>query len=52
MLNFSRKDLDIGNVYVYPKKGNVYTKGAIIEVVENIEQVMADVKKTVGDKVK
>ena len=52
MLNFSKKDLDIGNVYVYPKKGNIIMHGATLEVVENIEQVMADVKNVVGDKVK
>ena len=40
-----------GNVYVYPKKGNIITNGMQLEVVENIEKVMLDIKTVVGDKI-
>ena len=41
-----------GNIYVYPKKGNIFSHGMSIEVVENIDKVINDVKTVIGDKIK
>ena len=47
-----QKIFKFGNIYIYPKKGNIYTHGIYIEVVENIDKVINDVKTVVGDKIK
>lgn len=40
-----------GNIYIYPKKGNIMFNGISLEVVENIEQVTEEIKEKVGDKI-
>lgn len=47
-----QKAYGIGNIYVYPKKGNILLNGMQLEIVANIEQVMDDIKNVVGDKIK
>lgn len=49
---FFQKRFKFGNVYVYPKKGNILTRGMQIEFVSQIDKVMVDIKTVVGDKVK
>lgn len=41
-----------GDIYVYPKKGNLITHGMSLEVVENIDKVIEDIKNVIGDKIK
>lgn len=47
-----QKILKFGNIYVYPKKGNIITHGMALEVVENIDEVVENIKKIIGDKIK
>lgn len=47
-----QKIFKFGNIYVYPKKGNIFSHGMFIEVVENIDKVINDVKTVIGDKIK
>lgn len=47
-----QKHLKLGNIYVYPKKGNILIDGMQLEIVANIEKVMNDIKTVVGDKIK
>lgn len=46
-----QKLFHFGNIYIYPKKGNILFNGISLEVVENIEQVANEVKEKVGDKI-
>ena len=41
-----------GNIYVYPKKGNLITNGMQIELVSDINQKVEEIKNIVGDKIK
>jgi uncharacterized membrane protein (DUF485 family) len=47
-----QKIFKLGNIYVYPKKGNIISNGMQLEIVENIENVIENVKNVVGDKLK
>lgn len=47
-----QKIFKFGNIYVYPKKGNIITHGMALEVVENIDEVVENIKKIIGDKIK
>lgn len=47
-----QKLFKLGNIYVYPKKGNIIMNGISLEVVENIDNVINDIKLVVGDKIK
>lgn len=47
-----QKIFKYGDIYIYPKKGNILTHGIILEVVENINKVIEDIKMIVGDKIK
>ena len=45
-----QKKFGYGNIYVYPKKGNIVTHGMQIELVENINEKVEEIKKIIGDK--
>ena len=47
-----QKAFGYGNIYVYPKKGTYLTNGMQIELVENIDEKVREIKKIVGDKIK
>lgn len=47
-----QKFFKLGNIYVYPKKGNIIMNGISLEIVENIDNVIDDIKLVVGDKIK
>jgi hypothetical protein len=47
---FFQKIFKIGNIYVYPKKGNIISNGLQIEIVGNFDKVIEDVKNIVGEK--
>jgi hypothetical protein len=47
---FFQKIFNIGNIYVYPKKGNIISNGLQIEIVSNFDKVIEDVKNIVGEK--
>ena len=47
-----QKLFDYGNIYVYPKKGNLITNGMQIELVSDINQKVEEIKNIVGDKIK
>jgi hypothetical protein len=47
-----QKMFKLGNIYVYPKKGNLLTNGMQIEIVADIENVIEKIKSVVGDKLK
>lgn len=47
-----QKAFGFGNIYVYPKKGNILTKGMQIELVENINEKIEEIKSIVGDKIR
>lgn len=49
--NFFQKIFKLGNIYVYPKKGNIFSNGMQLEIVENFEKVMEDIKNIAGDKI-
>jgi hypothetical protein len=49
---FFQKMFKLGNIYVYPKKGNLISTGMQLEIVENIDEVMEKIKNVVGDKLK
>lgn len=46
-----QKAFHFGNIYVYPKKGNLLTNGMQIELVANIEEVTDKIRNMVGDKI-
>ena len=46
-----QKLFHFGNIYIYPKKGNILLNGISLEVVENIEQTAEMIKEKVGDKI-
>ena len=47
-----QKIFHFGNIYVYPKKGNIIMNGVQIENIANIEKVIEEIKNVVGDKIK
>lgn len=47
-----QKAFHMGNIYIYPKKGNIFTNGMQLENVACIEKVIEDVKNIAGDKIK
>ena len=47
-----QKAFGYGNIYVYPKKGNYITNGMQIELIENINGKVEEIKNIVGDKIK
>ena len=47
-----QKVFGYGNIYVYPKKGNLITNGMQIELVSDINQKVEEIKNIVGDKIK
>ena len=49
---FWQKIFGFGNIYVYPKKGNIFTHGMSIDVIENIDKVVDELKNLIGDKIK
>ncbi len=52
---FSRvfqKKFNFGNIYVYPKKGNILMHGMQIEFVSTLDKTVIDIKTVVGDKIK
>lgn len=46
-----QKAFGYGNIYVYPKKGAYITNGMQIELVENINEKVEEIKEIVGDKI-
>ena len=46
-----QKAFGYGNIYVYPKKGNIITNGMQIELIENINDRVEDIKNIAGDKI-
>ena len=46
-----QKAFGYGNIYVYPKKGNLLTNGMQIELVSDIDKKVEEIKKIVGDKI-
>lgn len=46
-----QKKFGYGNIYVYPKKGNLLTNGMQIELVANINEKIEELKQIIGDKV-
>lgn len=49
---FFQKIFHLGNIYIYPKKGNILINGISLEVVDNIEKVIEDIRNNVGDRIK
>jgi hypothetical protein len=49
---FFQKMFKIGNIYVYPKKGNIISNGIRLEIVDNIDEVIEKIKNVAGDKLK
>ena len=47
-----QKAFHMGNIYVYPKKGNIMMNGMQIENVANIEKVVEQIKQVAADKIK
>lgn len=47
-----QKMFGYGNIYVYPKRGNLITNGMQIELVSDINQKVEEIKNIVGDKIK
>jgi len=47
-----QKKFNLGNILIYPKKGNILVNGMQLEIVENIKQVIEDIKNVIGDKIK
>ena len=45
-----QKSFGYGNIYVYPKKGSFISNGMQIELVEDIQNRVEDIKNIVGDK--
>ena len=48
---FFQKIYHFGNIYIYPKKGNLLFNGICLEVVENIEDVANEIKEKISDKI-
>ena len=46
-----QKRFGYGNIYIYPKKGNLLTKGMQVELVSNINEKISEIKQIVGDKI-
>ena len=46
-----QKAFGYGNIYIYPKKGTYLTNGMQIELVENINEKVEEIKNIVGDKI-
>ena len=46
-----QKFFGYGNIYVYPKKGNLLTRGMQIELVSDINKKVEKIKEIVGDKI-
>lgn len=46
-----QKRFGYGNIYVYPKKGTYLTNGMQIELVENINEKVEELKNLVGDRI-
>ncbi len=47
-----QKAFGYGNIYVYPKKGNIFSNGMQIELVANINEKIEEIKNIVGDKIR
>jgi hypothetical protein len=47
-----QKLMNLGNIYVYPKKGNIYTRGMQLEIVDKIDEVVEKIKTVAGDKIR
>lgn len=48
---FFQKLFKLGNIYIYPKRGNIFSSGMQLEIVENFEKIMEDIKNIAGDKI-
>lgn len=46
-----QKAFGYGNIYVYPKKGNLLSNGMQIELVADINKKIEEIKQIVGDKI-
>lgn len=46
-----QKAFGYGNIYVYPKKGTYLSNGMQIELVENIQERVEEIRNIVGDKI-
>jgi len=46
-----QKAFNLGNIYIYPKKGNILTKGMQLEIVDNIDDVIKKIEEVVGDRI-
>ena len=46
-----QKAFGFGNIYVYPKKGNLISNGMQIELVSDINNKIEEIKQIVGDKI-
>ena len=51
IVRWFQKLFHFGNLYIYPKKGNILLNGISLEVVENIEQTAEAIKEKIGDKI-
>ena len=49
---FFQKLFKLGNIYVYPKKGNIISNGMQLKIVDNIDRVIQDVSIVVGERLK
>lgn len=47
-----QKAFGYGNIYIYPKKGNLLTNGMQIELVADINKKIDEIKQIVGDKIR
>lgn len=47
-----QKSMDIGNLYIFPKKGNVFTSGVQLEIIAQIDKTVEKILVIVGDKIK
>lgn len=48
---FWQKHMNMGNITIYPKKGNVFIHGIEITNVGPFDKLMVDIKKNIGDKI-
>ena len=46
-----QKAFGYGNLYVYPKKGNIITNGMQVELISDINNKIEQIKNIVGDKI-
>lgn len=49
---FWQKKFNIGNLVIYPKKGNIFVYGMELSCVGPLDKLIEDIKNSIGDKIK